>query len=280
MKNSLKTAEPNSELLRSCIAFYYFDESNEESAKKSYIYYPHFNNGLSIYRDSRIILKHPYATETIPEPDYYGFGYSKLITNAAHAELHAPFSRIVVVFQPLGLNHFLKGYLSEYVQHPIHVDFEVFQVSMRPILDSIFDASTIQEKVSLLDSYFLSEYKGFNDEKMVEAMKLLFVDDAKYSVELLAEELEVSRKTLLRMFRKHQNCSVIDYIKLLQFRKSIVLFQKTNDKTKLTDLALGTDYYDQSDFINHFKKITGFNPKSFFKNLSIVSEQGTFWTLR
>jgi AraC-like DNA-binding protein len=114
---------------------------------------------------------------------------------------------------------------------------------------------------------------------MEEATRFLFAHDSKHTVEELAAELEISRKTLLRLFNKHQNSSVIDYMKMIQFRRSIELFQNSKDRTKLTELALDTAYYDQSDFIKHFKKLTGFNPKLFFNNLSILGDKGTFWTL-
>lgn len=280
MPNQFRTAKPESALLKSCIAYYYFDESDEENFTKSFVYYPHFNNALTIYKDSEIVLNNPYSSIARPKSNRYTFGFGKLISCAAEAKIHAPFNRIGIVFQPIGLNHFLDGDLSDFVKAPVNPNFNVFKDTMLPILDEVFATNDIHSKVEILDNYFLSIYKGFHDSKMKEAMDLLFKDDIKYSVEALAEKLKISRKTLLRMFKKHQNCSAIDYIKLIQFRKSIELFQNSKDKTTLTDLAISTAYYDQSDFINHFKKLTGFNPKSFFKNVSIVSEQGTFWTLR
>jgi AraC-like DNA-binding protein len=280
MKNSFYTAAPNSELLKSCIAYYYFDESQDENTTKSFIYYPHYKNALTIYKNSKIRINHAYSTTTIPSGSDYSFGFSKLISSAAQAELLPPYNRIGVVFQPLGLNHFLQGHLSDHVHFPVNVDFELFKETMVPCLESIFEAPTIQDKVALLDAYFLSEHKGFTDKKMEQAMHLLFEDGAKYSVDLLAEKLKVSRKTLLRMFKKHQNSSVIDYLKMIQFRKSIEIFQNAKDKTTLSELAYDTAYYDQSDFINHFKKLTGFNPKSFFKQLTVLGDKGTFWTLK
>jgi AraC-like DNA-binding protein len=97
-------------------------------------------------------------------------------------------------------------------------------------------------------------------------------------VEELADKMGVSRKTLLRLFKKHHNCSVIDYIKMLQFRKSIESFTKKQNKATLTELAHDTFYYDQSDFVKHFKKLTGFSPKRFFKGLSNLGSQDTYWT--
>jgi AraC-like DNA-binding protein len=149
---------------------------------------------------------------------------------------------------------------------------------MEPILDEVYKTDVIEKKVELLDEYFLSKYTGFKASKIEEAIQTLLQSELKYSVEELANELDVSRKTLYRLFQKHQNCSAIDYIKLIQFRKSIDTFQNSQDKTTLTELALNTEYYDQADFIHHFKKLTGFNPKPFFKGVSDLGKEGTYWT--
>jgi AraC-like DNA-binding protein len=279
MKNKFQTALPASTLLRKCIAYYYFDESVGLDTPTSFIYYPHYKNAMSIYKQSKIVLNDTYSTTIVPTGEGYSFGYSKLINRAAQTQIIPPYNKIGVVFQPLGLNHFLEGSLSEYVHAPINVDFDVFESTMEPILNELFEAENLADKVAILDDYFLSVYQGFQAHKMEEATTLLLADDAKYTVEELAAELEISRKTLLRLFNKHQNSSVIDYMKMIQFRKSIELFQNSKDRTKLTELALDTAYYDQSDFIKHFKKLTGDNPKLFFNNLSILGDKGTFWTL-
>jgi AraC-like DNA-binding protein len=277
--NTFHTAGPKSEVLKKCIAYYYFDEDSDSTATKSFIYYPHFKNALTIYKDSKVLLNNRYSSTALPEKDCYTYGFSKLVNCAAQAELKAPFKKIGVVFQPLGLNNFIAGHLSDYLSEAINVDFVFFRESMQATVEKVFKEDRIEQKVALLDAYFLSAYKGFHDEKMEQAMALLFENDCKYSVEEIANQLHISRKTLLRLFQKHQNCSVIDYIKMIQFRKSIEVFQNSPHKTKLTDLALNNAYYDQSDFIKHFKKVTGFNPKAFFKHVQVFGDESTFWTL-
>lgn len=215
MKNKFQTAIPASSLLRKCIAYYYFDESVDHDTPTSFIYYPHYKNAMSIYKQSKIELNDAYSTTIVHTGVGYSFGFSKLINRAAQTQIIPPYNKIGVVFQPLGLNHFLDGNLSEYVHAPINVDFEVFKSSIKPILNKLFEADNLTDKAAILDDYFLSVYKGFHEHKMEEATTLLLAHDAKYTVEELATELEISRKTLLRLFKKHQNSSVIDYMKMI-----------------------------------------------------------------
>ncbi len=280
MKELFQSRTPKSSVLQKLIAYYYFHQSGEDSSVQSFIYYPHYRNALSIYKDSELALENEYTTVTKPKDCGYSFGFAKLINHAAKAEIHPPFNKVGVVFQALGLNHFIDGNLSEHLLKPIQLEFNFFKQSMPQILDEVYQAETIENKVDLLDQYFLSIYKGFEEPKMEKAIELLLINDSKYTVKELAQEVDVSRKTLLRLFKKHHNCSAIDYIKLVQFRRAIEIFQNSKDRASLTDLAYDTAYYDQSDFIHHFKKLTGFNPKSFFKDLSNLGNQDTYWTFK
>jgi AraC-like DNA-binding protein len=280
MANLFQSQQPHSDLLKKQIAYYYFDKCDDKCATRSFFYYPHYKNALTIYKNSHVLFENDYSTVTKPSKNEYFFGFAKLVNHAAKAVIEPPFDKIGVVFQPIGLNHFLEKPLSEYVTKPITLQFNYFKDSMQSVLDEVYETKDLTKKVELLDAYFLSKYQGFNEKKLEEAIELLFAQDGKYTVEELAQELNIHRKKLLRMFKKHQNSSVIDYIKLVQFRNAIDSFQNKTQKSSLTNLAYGTSYYDQSDFINHFKKLTGFNPKSFFKSISNIGNQGTYWTIK
>ncbi len=278
MTDLFHSEQPKAELLKSHIAYYYFHQMGDDHSPRSFVYYPHYKNAITIYKDSSLIFENEYATVTKPKKCGYSFGFAKLTSRAAKATIYAPFNKIGIVFQPLGLNHFLADDLCNYLDGPIKLGFDYFKPTMAPVLDKVYKTNDVEQKVKLLDDYFLAVYTGFNSPKMQEAMQLLLAHDAKLTVEELAQKLGVSRKTVHRLFRKHQNCSAIDYIKLIQFRRSIENFKSAADKSTLTKLAHDTQYYDQSDFIRHFKKLTGFNPSSFFRDLSDVGNQGTYWT--
>ncbi len=280
MNEQFVSFPPKSHVLRACIDHYYFHRSADDRKSRAYLYYPHYKNALSIYKDSDLIRDARFSTIAKPGKKGYAMGYSKLIKHAAKAEIHAPFDKIGVVFQPLGLNAFLDGPLSEFVHEPINLYFDYFQDAMHDTLDRVYQTDDPQRKVELLDDFFLAAYKGFSEDKLVEAVKRLRDSDGEtdFSVEELAENVGVSRKTLLRLFRKHLNCTVIDYLKIIRFRKAIESYHGSSANTSLTQLAHGNNYYDQSELIHHFRQLTGFRPKLFFKNLTRISEHGTYWT--
>ena len=101
MKESFVSKIPNSEFLRQHISYYYFHKSGVNEAVKSFIYYPHFRNALSVYKNSVMSNNGNFNTFSKPAGEGYSFGYTKLISHAAKATIHPPFNKIGVVFQPI-----------------------------------------------------------------------------------------------------------------------------------------------------------------------------------
>ena len=137
----------------------------------------------------------------------------------------------------------------------------------------------MEKKVELLDEYFISQFIGFEDVRLPQVIDLLKNKEEKHTVNSISEHLNISRKTLLRLFKKHLNCTPKEYLALTQLRHAIEVFNLTDEKTTLTHLAHESNYYDQSSFIRHFKKVTNFNPKEFFNNLSHIGPHSTFWII-
>jgi AraC-like DNA-binding protein len=278
MKSIFETRKPENQDLSPFIAYYYFHQSTKDSGAERFTYYPHVKNALTVYKDSKIEIKDSFTTSASPSSKGYTYNYTNLISHFAQAELNPPFDKIGIVFQPLGLNHFVKMNLSKLITQTFNLNLTPFSLHIQKTLDQVYSTESFTEKTALLDHYFQQIFTDFTDEKMKQAMGLVLAETADYTVQSLADQLEISRKTLLRMFNRHLNCSVKDYLRVIKFRKAVDHFQSSNKNSRLTDLAYDMDYNDQSEFIHHFKKLTGFSPKPFFKNLEPLSNQGTYWS--
>lgn len=277
---NFETHQPLSEHLQQFISYYYFQDSGDVTRPFKFSFYPHFENALTIYKGSKVELLSDYHSKASPSDDDYFFTYSQSLKYACLSEIHPPFSKIGIVFKPLGLNHFIDGDLGNKIDIPFSLEFDVFRDSITPTLDKVFDAADIQEKAKFLDDYFSAAFVGFDEERMKKAVSLIMKMDEKLSVQELADQLGISRKTLLRLFQNHLKCSVKDYISLVQFRKALHLYQSSDEKPRLIQLTHEASYYDQSDFIHHFKKITGVNPKKFFSHITEIGSHRTIWELK
>lgn len=233
---------------------------------------------MTVYKDSGAELLAPAEARVIPEAGHNIYAYSHLIKQFAKTTIITPFKKLGVVFQPLGINHFLTSPLSELVNQPLTADFSYFENALSPMIEPLFSEISLTEKVEILDRFFLEQFIGFDDTRLQHALELLFKEEAELTVQDLSEELDISRRTLLRLFKKHLVCTPREYINLVRFRKAVDKYQESNEKPPFTALALDSDYYDQADFIRHFTRITGVNPKSFFGNLVQYGQESTFWS--
>lgn len=278
MKSIFETRKPENQDLSPFIAYYYFHQSTKDSGAERFTYYPHVKNALTVYKNSKIEITDSFTTSASPSSSRYSYNYTNLISHFAQAEMNSPFDKLGIVFQPLGLNHFVENDVSSLITQTFNLNLSLFSLHIKKTLDQVYSTESFTEKTALLDHYFQQIFTGFTDKKMKQAMGLALAKNADYTVQSLANELEISRKTLLRMFNRHLNCSVKDYLRVIKFRKAVDHFQSSHKNSRLTDLAYDMDYNDQSEFIHHFKKLTGFSPKPFFKNLEPHSNQGTYWS--
>jgi transcriptional regulator GlxA family with amidase domain len=108
-------------------------------------------------------------------------------------------------------------------------------------------------------------------------MQELLKSNGAVRVEELSDLLEVNRKTLLRLFRKHLCCSVEEYRKLVMFRNALNYAQQAGADASLTDVALYSLYYDQAHYIKHFRQITKQSPKALLSKLASFGGQQTYW---
>lgn len=274
-KETYTTLKPKSDVLSKYIAYYYFNFSEEKNYTKSFVFYPHYRNSITVYKNSKMSFAEN-SSKVVPDKHLdFEITYTGIHPKSRTGQIIAPFNKIGIVFQPLGINNFLIEPLSDVITENPKTNFNSFGNGFVSVLNKVYNTEDFDEKVTLFDSFFMQKVKPFQENRIIKAVDLMFKGE--FSVLEISEALNINRKTLLRIFNKHLNCSPKEFSNLVKFRKAINTYQE--HKPALTDLAYQNDYYDQSDFIKHFKKVTGFNPKKFFGNLSHLGTEDTFWTV-
>jgi AraC-like DNA-binding protein len=92
----------------------------------------------------------------------------------------------------------------------------------------------------------------------------------------IAEQLAMSRYTLFRIFHEN-NYSLVQYINQKRIETAKSLIREGRDS--IQEIAFRVGYSDYSSFFMNFKKITGFSPKEYCRQLpargsGIVIEEG------
>jgi len=271
------TMKPKNLFLRKYISYYYFHKSSDNSIERKYIYYPNFKSALTIYKKSKVKFTSNYSRTAPDAKTDFSFLYSGMQKQLRISEIIAPFDKIGIVFNKLGINHFIQPSLSEISNHSNNKHFNYFGKDLIKSCESVYKEKELDKKVSHLDIFFEKKFHGFKDERLKYCVNIILNSNNKLTVTELSEKLQINKKTLLRLFKKHLCCTTKEYLKIVQFRKSLNDYLLKNNKMSLTKLAIENQYYDQSQFISHFKSLSGEKPKTFFKKIKRFGTEDIFW---
>jgi AraC-like DNA-binding protein len=87
---------------------------------------------------------------------------------------------------------------------------------------------------------------------------------------LIANKFDISQSTLNRYFKKYLGINLSTYIMTVKRKKMIQsLYENNYDSMSVRD----SGYYDQSHFLNDFKRIYGMSLKQYFKDMKILQIQ-------
>ncbi|WP_159800152.1 helix-turn-helix domain-containing protein [Flavobacterium sp. MK4S-17] len=273
-KGIFLTAQPASDIVGKYISYYYFHSSGSPEFQKKFFFYPNYKHALTLYKGSKVTFT-PNGSEITPSTgnDFYCL-YSVNTDKNYTVNLTGPFFKIGVVFNPLGINHFINEPLGD-IFKPAFDELNKFK-GLDEVADAVLKEGDVKRKADLLDNYFEQHYIGFNEPVVKKAVQEILNSNGSIKVEELSDVLEVSRKTLLRLFKKHLCCTVEEYKKMVMFRNALN-YAQTEENFSLTDVALFNLYYDQAHFIKHFKTVTEHSPKMLLSKLTRLGNQQLYW---
>lgn len=276
-KGNFVTVKPADALVRKYVSCYYFHVSNDPAFTKKFFFYPNYNHALTAYKGSTATLTNDGSRIEPSASNEICCFYTVNVKRNLKVELNGVFNKIGVVFNPLGINHFLSGQLGDIFNADIAI-FNSFGTDFHALLEKVFFEQVIDEKVCLLDTFFSARYIGLDEPLIKSAVAEILNTNGSVRVEELSDALHVNRKTLLRLFKKHLCCSIEEYKKLVMFRNALNYSQQAGESATLTDVALYSLYYDQAHFIKHFKSVTKLPPKQLLSNLTkLGSQEVVYW---
>ena len=277
-KEDFITVAPQNVLLHKLIPYYYFYQTFDPQFFKHFHYYPHYRLGLTIQKNS-IVTWNEEVRVTKPMEGETSIVLTKNLKKRRLAKDHGIINKICIAFEPLGINHFINTPLSLLSSESLSY-FDYFGEEFEYICEEVFNTSDVNNKVALLDDFFVSKLNGFCEFRIAEAVELILENDQNLSLQEIADRMAVNRKTINRLFHKHLGCSPQSFRQSVKFRKALNQYQDRETNQNLTHLAYDNHYYDQSELILHFKKLTGQAPKSLFSSIKRVGAFDVFWAIQ
>lgn len=117
-------------------------------------------------------------------------------------------------------------------------------------------------------------HKPVGNPTILRALDLLESTSSISSSGWLADQLNMSTKTLERLTKKYFGLSPKDLLSIFRFKQASAHLNK-NPNQKLID-ALAFGYYDQSHFVKECRKLTGYSPTDFFSKLRLPTNDVIF----
>ncbi|MFD2601947.1 helix-turn-helix domain-containing protein [Flavobacterium suzhouense] len=270
------TIKPKDEVVAKYIDYYYFHVSDDPLFTKRFFFYPNYKHAITVYKGSDVSLTEE-GSVVLPSADDTILSFYSINTDQNFkVQLNGIFNKVGIVFNPLGLNHFLKEPLGNFFDQATN-KLDCFGASFVKTLQSVFAERDAEAKGTVLDTFFADAFSGFNEPVVKKAVQEILNSNGSVKVDELSELLNVNRKTLLRLFKKHLCCSVEEYKKLVMFRNALNYSQAMGEEASLTDVALYSLYYDQAHYIKHFKSVTNQSPKALLSKLTKLGSQETYW---
>ncbi len=139
-------------------------------------------------------------------------------------------------------------------------------VELSEKLFSFDESQDPQGLIDIIESHLLKEFKKYEGQAQNRLGRLMLAveTDPNFSLQELADMLEVSRREVQRIFKQFVGVTPNTFLrvnKINQLKTKIA----NNEFDTLTQLAIDSGYFDQAHFIRDFKQFMQTTPKQYQK---------------
>lgn len=269
--------QPQMPLLQKHIAYYYFQQTLEDTFSRTFSYYPNHQVALNVFQGAEIKWNKNQRF-TLPIKHQKPTAIITLSTQKRRQVVaKGKFNKIGIIFEPLGFSHFIDQPLYRIIKETIN-PFDYYDASFTKVIDQVFQADSLVKKRDLLDAFFIRQYTPIAIAELSLAVQKIIQTNGHITLNELALQYRISRKTLLRLFQKHMGQHVRGFSNLVKFRNALSLYKRHQYQMNLTQLAYECQFNDQSAFIKNIKAFTGLTPSKLFLGQNDIGGKHTVWT--
>ncbi|MBC9931030.1 helix-turn-helix transcriptional regulator [Chitinophaga qingshengii] len=206
-------------------------------------------------------------SKTLPDMFLYG----QTTKNVEIASLGAS-KATGVIFQPNGLKSVFGMNAGELTNDC--VDVQLLPGHNR-LPEQLANAGSTGTQIEILSSWLYKRITGSqvaSDPLVDYAVAQISGSNGNISLRELQEKLQLTERTFERRFKEQVGITPKLFSRICQYQASLHQL-KSNDYSKLSDIAFENDYADQSHFIRSFKEFTGCSPYQFQKLLDEAGEE-------
>lgn len=192
---------------------------------------------------------------------------------ATFLKLSKKINAIGIRFQPGGAYPFFQERISSFVDKIIPMLANDLWRGTKKLYSSFKLTKTINDKISLLDDFFLTKLQesavvpSLWISKVVGTMRN---HSGSIKNDELAKQFNMTKRHFERRFKKEVGLSPKQFSRIVRIEKARSLIRSLNFNS-LTDIGYECDYYDQAHFIREFKEFVKETPKQYFQGKKQMS---------
>jgi len=226
----------------------------------SYYYFSVCNNGKDGLHE---LLKNPYdvVVSDVMMPEMDGFTMLRLIktnANISHLPVIMLTSKSDVGNRLEGLEKGADAYLTKpFSMDELHLTIDNLIANHLRLKGKFSGAQQQADKVENI------EVKGNDEQLMERVMKSVnqHLGDSEFSIDLLCEEVGISRAHLHRKMKDMTGIPVSEFIRNIRLEQAARLLRE--QKLNITQVAYTVGFTNQSHFSTVFRKYFGMTPREF-----------------
>lgn len=266
MINTFETFKPQHPVIAQHVDYYYLDIKPENEVTE-FDCFPHHNNTISLYKSHRRASNR----DMIFDPQAAPFQiFTPVRDKVLKVRQIGIVHRLVLVFKVLGIHQFYRNLsFADYI-----MDFSFFTEQE---LSQLFETTDLNAVRDLLDDCLLKRYQVYENAIIEKGVEYVFKNYEEFSVEQLAQELNISRRHLNRLFKAHFGVSIKRFHRIILLRKLLEMKLFENPAQSFTRLAYELNYADQAHLNKAFKDLTQNSPNQFLKKGTLLGNEDTFW---
>ncbi|MBB3114570.1 AraC-like DNA-binding protein [Paenibacillus phyllosphaerae] len=171
---------------------------------------------------------------------------------------------IIIPFKPGRLARFTSIPIHEFQNMDVPLELIFPGPNVREMEEKLAGAASAAERVGIVEQFLLSVWRDREDEQMILlAAKQIMNRQGNLSIEQLAAQFYVSRRTLERKFNQLIGASPKQFASVIRFQHTI---QLRNAGFDYLDIVQACGYADQAHFAKDFKSFAGLRPEQFFRS--------------
>jgi AraC-like DNA-binding protein len=197
----------------------------------------------------------------ITQPRSFVFGQ---ITEALEIAPSGITGVFAVRFHPDGFVPFCDREIKHMENRAVSLE-EIYGEAGKTLEQDIINSPNTEARIETIESFLTARLTSPEGRNALakSTVDLLLKSKGQVSIDLLAAQLQTSRRQLERKFSTEIGLSPKQLSKIIRLQ-SILRIMGQRQFTNLTELAYEGGYFDQAHFVKDFKEFTGISPKQFY----------------